>query len=73
MGGVQVRTKGVVVDFPAPALRPPRPGPSADEPRGKILLYMGVRYERLPERGPEPSKPRLSDGPGRTSRRRRRS
>ena len=73
MGDVQARTKGVVVNFPAPAFRPARPGPSADEPRGKILLYMGVRYERLPERGPEPSKPYLSDGPSRTRRRRRRS
>lgn len=36
---------GLVVPF-APVARPRR-RPEADEPRGEILLFLGVRYERL--------------------------
>lgn len=38
---------GVVVPFPGRARRPERPVPQADEARGQILLFLGVRYERL--------------------------
>lgn len=67
MGEVQTRSRGVVIPFPDPAFRAKLPPVGADEPRGQILLFMGVRYERQPE--PSPS---LSDG-RRPKRRRRRS
>lgn len=38
---------GVVVPFPSPAMRPDRPAPGSGEARGQILLFLGVRYERL--------------------------
>jgi hypothetical protein len=37
-----------ILAFPASGRRA-RPAPRADEPRGEILLFTGVRYERLPE------------------------
>lgn len=61
-----------VIPFPEKALRPSRP-PRADERPGEILLFTGIRYERLPEPGSDPSSPQVSDGRSRTGRRRRRS
>ena len=66
MGEVQARPKGVIIPLPDPAFRPKLPALAADEPRGEILLFTGVRYERQPE--PPPS---LSDGHGPNRRRRR--
>ncbi len=37
---------GTVIPFPGAAKRPARPEPRSDEPRGAILLFTGVRYER---------------------------
>lgn len=37
----------VVVQFPGRARRPARPEPLSGETRGQILLFLGVRYERL--------------------------
>ncbi|MCJ2014523.1 hypothetical protein [Methylobacterium sp. J-076] len=42
-----VARDGVVVEFPARALRPVRQAPPSGEARGQILLFLGVRYERL--------------------------
>lgn len=61
------RSPGVVIAFPEAAERPQRPHLGADEPRGEILLFMGVRYER-PSDNPGPSRPAASN-----SRSRRRS
>jgi hypothetical protein len=72
MSEVQVQPRGLIIPFPIPAPRL-RLAPRADEPRGKILLFTGIRYEWQPEPNPEPSAPLVSSGPSRTSRRRRRS
>lgn len=58
------RSPGVVIAFPDVADRPQRPHLNADEPRGEILLFTGVRYER-PEPSPGPSRPYASNRPGR--------
>lgn len=58
-----IRSQGVVVAFPDAASRPQRPHLSAGEPRGEILLFTGVRYER-PTPSSDPSKPFASNGPG---------
>jgi hypothetical protein len=67
MKEVVIRSPGVVVAFPDATSRPQRPHLSADEPRGEILLFTGVRYER-PSPNPGPSRPIVSDGPGRRRR-----
>jgi hypothetical protein len=67
MGDVKARLEGVIITFPDPASRPNRNALRADEPRGEILLFTGVRYERLdPSSGP--SRPVASDGRGRRRR-----
>ncbi|MET0369169.1 MAG: hypothetical protein ABW058_13475 [Methylobacterium sp.] len=38
---------GIVVPFPSRGARPTRPAPVSGESRGQILLFLGVRYERL--------------------------
>jgi hypothetical protein len=73
MAEVQAQRMGVVIPFPGPASRPLRPALRADQPRGEILLFTGVRYEWQPEPNPEPSKPALPHGSARSGRRRRRS
>ena len=73
MGDVKPRPAGVIITFPDPASRPNRNGLRADEPRGEILLFTGVRYEWQSEPTPAPSAPRLPGGTAsRTGRRRRR-
>jgi hypothetical protein len=62
MGDIWTRSSGVVIAFPDRADRPQRLLP-ADEPRGEILLFTGVRYER-PAPNPGPSRPFASRGPG---------
>ena len=57
----QARSESVTITFPDPLSRPRRPALRADEPRGEILLFTGVRYERL-EPNPGPSRPAASDG-----------
>lgn len=64
------RSRGELIPFPPASRRSPRPGPAEGEPRGQILLFMGVRYERQPEPSPEPS-PSLSSGHSAGRRRRR--
>jgi hypothetical protein len=61
MGDVLSHAKGTVIHFPDPASRPVRTAIDGAERRGVILLFTGVRYERLSEPGPEPA-PRVSDG-----------
>jgi len=62
-----IRSPAVIIKFPDAASRPQRPKLSAEEPRGEILLFTGIRYER-PSPNPGPSKPFASDGPGRRRR-----
>jgi hypothetical protein len=64
MQDVWTRSPGVVIAFPDINERPQRPHLSANEPRGEILLFTGVRYER-PSPNPGPSRPFASSGPGR--------
>ena len=40
-------TRGIVIPFPGPEARRIRRVPKAEERRGEILLFLGVRYERL--------------------------
>lgn len=61
MHDLQARSAGVIIAFRAPSSRQPRPALRADEPRGEILLFTGVRYERL-DPNPGPSRPAASDG-----------
>ena len=61
MSDVQVRSSGVIIAFPEPSANRPRSPLGDTEPRGEILLFTGVRYERME---PRPA----SDG---TKRRRR--
>jgi hypothetical protein len=67
MHEVQARSAAVIIAFPDPASRPSRSALGANEPRGEILLFTGVRYERS-EPNPGPTRPYASDG--RTRRRR---
>jgi hypothetical protein len=61
------RVTGVVIPFPRVGHRA-RTADDGGAP-GEILLFTGVRYERLPDPTPEPS-PAL-DGRSRSGRRRR--
>ena len=64
MQDVWTRSPGVVIAFPEHAERPQRPLPFSSEPRGEILLFTGVRYER-PSPNPGPSRPLATNRPGR--------
>ena len=70
MGEVQT-SAGTVLPFPAPVSRRSRPALREGEPRGEILLFTGVRYERMstPSLEPTPS----ASGHSKPGRRRRRS
>jgi len=70
MGEIQPAT-GAVVPFSGSAYRASRPALKADEPRGEILLFTGVRYERAVATGLEPTP--ASSGASRAGRPRRRS
>lgn len=61
MQDVWTRSPGAVIALPDISERPPRPHLSATEPRGEILLFTGVRYERQAP-NPGPSRPLLSNG-----------
>ncbi|HEY7385057.1 MAG TPA: hypothetical protein VH743_15425 [Beijerinckiaceae bacterium] len=73
MSEFQVQPTGIVIPFPNPAHPRVRIALRADEPRGKILLFTGIRYEWQSEPKAETSAPPISTGPSGTSRRRRRS
>ena len=60
MGDVKAQSAGVIITFPDRVDRPHRAAPRPGEPRGEILLFTGVRYERL-EPSPGPSRPFASD------------
>ncbi len=57
MGDASSRPTGTLIPFPDSSARPQRPALSADDPRGEILLFTGIRYERLAEPSPEPADP----------------
>ena len=68
--GVEQGWTGAVLPFRAASGRPARRPFGDDEPRGEILLFTGVRYERQSEPGPtSPNSPLAAGRPG--SRRRR--
>lgn len=60
MSGSEQRVTATIVPFRAHARPVDRPD-SADPRRGTVLLFTGVRYERLPDPAPLESPP-----PGRT-------
>lgn len=66
MNDIWNRSQGTVVIFPDATSRPQRPALPAGEPRGEILLFTGVRYEK-PSSRPDPSRPFASDGGRRRS------
>jgi hypothetical protein len=66
---IGMRVAGVVIPFRRAGHRARAPADGGA--LGQILLFTGVRYERLPEPTPEPC-PAL-DGRSRSGRRRRRS
>jgi hypothetical protein len=68
MGEVQTRPTGMIIPFPDPPFRVRPAVVGACEPRGQILFFTGIRYERQPEPSPSPS---FSDGHGPNRRRRR--
>lgn len=43
------RPRGNVLPFSAPALRPRRFHEAGASERGTVLLFTGVRYQRMPE------------------------
>ena len=61
MQDVWTRSSAVVIAFPDAAERPQRPL-AANEPRGEILIFTAVRYER-PTPNPGPTRPFASRGP----------
>lgn len=65
MRDAEYRPTGEIVTLPPPSERPRRAPLAEGEPRGEILLFTGVRYERV---GPNSGSSRFSD-----STRRRRS
>ena len=64
MSDIQNRPAGVIIAFPDASARRLRAPLTEGEGRGEILLFTGVRYERMDSVGPS----HLSDG---TKRRRR--
>jgi hypothetical protein len=72
MGDVQARTSATLIPFPSSASRAARAPLRDDEPRGDILLFTGVRYERQVEPNPGPFEPLASEGQAKARRRRRR-
>ncbi len=66
MGDVQTHHAAVIIAFRDPATRAARAPLSDEEPRGRILLFTGIRYERMEPAGPS----RASSGQPRRRRRR---
>ncbi|HEX2555837.1 MAG TPA: hypothetical protein VHL98_19225 [Microvirga sp.] len=66
MSDAENRPTGDIIALPDPSTRPRRAPLAEGEPRGEILLFTGVRYDRL---GPNSGPSHFSDG----TRRRRRS
>lgn len=53
MGEFRMRTTGIVIPFPPPPPRRARAEAADGQARGELLLFMGVRYERMPDGDPE--------------------
>lgn len=66
---VGTRAAGVVIPFTATHPRRARPAAANAQARGEILLFTGVRYERMPEPNPEPPALVGQSGAGRRRRR----
>ncbi|WP_342105573.1 hypothetical protein [Methylobacterium sp. SI9] len=47
MGDTAPAAHAIVIPFPGPEARRAHRIPRSGEPRGEILLFLGVRYERL--------------------------
>ena len=69
MKKVETRSSGDVVPFPDPASRVSRRPFAAEEARGVVVLFTGVRYDRQPEL-PNPFVPLATQGSPRRRRRR---
>ena len=70
MKKVELRASGEIVPFPDAALRATRRPFAAGEPRGVVVLFTGVRYDRRPEVPPGPFGPLATQGSPRRRRRR---
>jgi hypothetical protein len=70
--GVQARSSAVLIPFPGSVARATRSPLRDGEPRGEILLFTGVRYERQVDPNPEPFEPLAPEGQPRARRPRRR-
>ena len=70
MKKVELRASGDIVPFPDATSRAPRRPSGAGEARGVIVLFTGVRYDRLPEVPPGPFGPLATQGSPRRRRRR---
>jgi hypothetical protein len=70
MKKVESRSSGDVVAFPDAASRASRRPFAADEVRGVVVLFTGVRYDRPAELPPDPFGPLATQGSPRRRRRR---
>jgi hypothetical protein len=70
MNKVQTRSSGDIVPFPGEASRTTRRPLAADEARGVVVLFTGVRYDRQPELPPDAFGPLATQGSPRRRRRR---
>ena len=70
MKKVELRASGDIVPFPDATSRVTRRPSAAGEARGVIVLFTGVRYDRLPEVPPGPFGPLATQGSPRRRRRR---
>jgi hypothetical protein len=70
MKKVELRASGDIVPFPDAASRVTRRPSVEGEARGVIVLFTGVRYDRLPEVPPVPFGPLATQGSPRRRRRR---
>ncbi|MET0430458.1 MAG: hypothetical protein ABW026_18420 [Microvirga sp.] len=67
MDEVITRPTGLVVAFPHHAVRPRRSLPAGGGPLGEIVLFTGIRYERVSVQ-PDNPRPVVSGGVGRRRR-----
>jgi hypothetical protein len=64
---------GQVIPWPGPERQSARPATDTDGPKGRVLLFLGVRYERHDDENSSPSAGQTRISPNeRPSRRRKR-
>lgn len=62
---------GTVIAWPGPSAKAARRGLEPNEPRGQILFFTGVRYERREEAGGPGADPSTRTGGAQRGRRKR--